>query len=155
LKLRRSIAIDAGLLVLLAAGKVSRDHIGKHKRLRAFAAEDYDTLVEIISGASRVVVTPNTLTEASNLAAQIAEPLRTKIRAVLRIIIEETEEFYVASISAAQRREYAWLGLTDAALLDVTDQDVTLLTTDSGLHRCAQINGRDSVNFNHIRDGYY
>ncbi|MCF6284740.1 MAG: hypothetical protein L3K26_06090 [Candidatus Hydrogenedentes bacterium] len=155
MKYPSSIAIDAGLLVLLVVGRVSPTQIGKHKRLRAFAIEDYDALLKVISRANRVVLTPNTLTEASNLATQTAEPLRSKIRHVLRYVIEDTEEIYVTSHSSVARKEYSWLGLTDSVLLEVVDQNVALLTADSGLHRQALLNGGESINFNHIRDLYY
>lgn len=129
--------------------------IGKHKNLRVFATEDYDVLLQLISHASRILVTPNTLTEASNLVSQIGDPDRARIREALRKIVDEAEEHYVPSRTAAARREFPWLGLTDAALLELSTQSVTILTVDSVLHRDALSLGLDSVNFNHIRDQYY
>ena len=141
--------------MLLAAGMVSRAHIGKHKNLRVFAEEDYDVLVQLVSKASRILVTPNTLTEASNLASQIGDPDRARIREALRRIVNEAEEHYVPSRAAAARQEFLWLGLTDAALLEIPADEVTILTVDSRLHREALANGRSSINFNHLRDQYY
>lgn len=153
--MKGAIVIDTGLLVLLAAGMVSRNLLGKHKKLRAFAEEDYDVLLQLISEASRILVTPNTLTEASNLASQIGDPDRSRIREALRRIVNEAEEHYVPSRAAAARKEFVWLGLTDAAFLELPDVDATLLTVDSRLYRDTLANGRLSVNFNHIRDEYY
>jgi len=117
--------------VLLAAGMVSRAHIGKHKNLRVFAEEDFDVLVQLISKATRILVTPNTLTEASNLASQIGDPDRGRIREALRRIVNETAEHYVPSRTAAARKEFLWLGLTDAAMLELPAAETTLLTVDS------------------------
>lgn len=63
------ILIDANLLVLYVVGRASRDYIEKRKRLSEYVAEDYDTLLEVMSRADEVVVTPHILAEASNLAA--------------------------------------------------------------------------------------
>ena len=49
--------IDANLLVLLAVGNEGRDFIAKHRRLD-------DILIGLLRQVSRVLVTPNTLTEA-------------------------------------------------------------------------------------------
>ncbi len=62
--------VDSNLLVLLIVGSVGKDLIEKHRRLRQFSVADYDTLADMISKVDRVFVTPNTLTEASNLLAQ-------------------------------------------------------------------------------------
>ena len=59
--------IDSNLLVLLTVGSVGRDLIAKHRRLREYTAEDYGILVDLLSRFDQVFVTPNTLTETSNL----------------------------------------------------------------------------------------
>lgn len=141
--------------MLLAAGLVSRTLIGKHKNLRAYDEQDYDVLIQLVSEYSQLVVTPNTLTETSNLVSQIGEPDRSRIREALRRIVNQAEEQYVASRAAVARKEFLWLGLTHAALLELPRDDTTLLTVDAGLHREALANGRDSINFNHLRDQYY
>ena len=69
--------IDANLFVLLVVGSVERDLIGKHRRLREYSVEDYNTLVILLEQVVQVFVTPNTLTETSNLLAQHAEPQRS------------------------------------------------------------------------------
>ena len=61
--------VDANLLVLLVVGNVDQDLIAKHGRLEEYTAEDYETLLDLLSQTrqSQIYVTPNTLTEASNL----------------------------------------------------------------------------------------
>ena len=77
--------IDANLLVLLVVGSAGRDYISKHRRLRRFSKEDYDLLLRLIrkaKGTRRVFVTPNTLTETSNLLGQhgsLSEVCSTKV----------------------------------------------------------------------------
>ena len=70
--------IDANLLVLFVVGKTDRQLIAKHRRLREFSVDDYDRLVGILRMVDQLVVTPNTLTETSNLLAQHTEPERSR-----------------------------------------------------------------------------
>jgi hypothetical protein len=145
------LLIDTNLLMLLVVGSTRRELIGRHKRVREFTLGDYDLLVQIISVAPHVLVTPNTLTETSNLLAQIEEPARGEIRAKFREIIEATEESYITSKTATTNSEYLRLGLTDAALLQLCP-GAELLTTDLQLYLAALDRGAKAVNFNHLRE---
>ena len=110
------IFVDANLLVLLVVGETDKKLIVKHRRLREFQEEDYERLVRLINQVDKVLVTPNTLTEASNLLAYHGEPERSRFFEVLRILIEEHEEIVVTSKTASRNKEFKRLGLTDAAL---------------------------------------
>lgn len=153
--MKGSLLIDTNLLVLFVVGTAAKEYIAKHKKLTAFTVEDYDRLVKIIARASEVLVTPNTLTETSNLAAYINEPARSKVLDVLRTVIASaSQERYVPSSVAAERKEFVRLGLADAALLEIAAKDVTLLTTDFDLYNTALKKGAQALNFNHLRDQY-
>ena len=144
--------IDANLLVLLVVGSVSRDLIPKHRRLREFGVEDYDLLLNVIDPVNRVYVTPNTLTETSNLLAQHGDPERSLFFDRLRFIIQESEEIVVASTAASQRSEYRRLGLTDSALLEVVTAETPLLTVDLDLYLAAlEKDPSAAVNFTHLQ----
>lgn len=144
--------IDANLLVLLVVGSVSRDLIPKHRRLRKFGEEDYDLLLNVIDPVNRVYVTPNTLTETSNLLAQHGDPERSRFFDRLRFIIQESEEIVVASTTASQRSEYRRLGLTDSALLEVVTAETPLLTVDLDLYLAAlEKDPSAAVNFTHLQ----
>lgn len=62
-----SYFVDSGLLTLLAVGNEDRGLIAKHRRLRGYAPEDYDTLAALVSrtASGKIFATPNTLTETS------------------------------------------------------------------------------------------
>ena len=144
--------IDANLLVLLVVGNESRDLIGRHKRLQEYTADDYDLLVEIAARADRLYVTPNVLTETSNLLGYHQEPQRSRLYEQLRWLIEESEEIVVRSAVAASNGAYPRLGLTDAALLEVATADTPLITTDVILYIAAAEKDPAAVlNFNHHR----
>lgn len=89
--------IDTSLLVLLVVGSAGKELIEKHRRLRDYSAEDYEILIKLLGRVERVYVTPNTITETSNLLAQHGEPERSRFFDRLRFIIHESEEIVVAS----------------------------------------------------------
>lgn len=153
--MKGGLLIDTNLLVLFVVGTAAKEYIAKHKKLTEFTVEDYDLLVKLIARASEVLVTPNTLTETSNLAAYIGEPARSKVMDVLRTVSIDSQERYVPSSAAARRSEFIRLGLADAALLEATAAEkVTLLTADFNLYHAALAKGSQALNFNHLRDRY-
>jgi len=100
----------------------------------------------------KVLVTPNTLTEASNLLDHHGEPERSRIFESLRIFIEEQEEIVVASRTASQRKEFIRLRLTDAVLLEVVSNSNPLITVDLKLYKAAIRNESESAhNFRHYQ----
>ena len=147
-----ALFIDANLIVLLVVGLVGRDLIARHKRTKTFAVEDYDRLSRAISRVGELRVTPNTLTEASNLLGQHGEPQRSRLLLKLRALIERSPETVVASEDAARRDEFPRLGLADAALLEIVSADAPLLTVDLDLYIAALASGEEAaINFNHWR----
>ncbi len=144
--------VDANLLVLLVVGGESRDLIAKHRRLKDFSARDYDLLRGLLNAQGRFLVTPNTLTEASNLLGQHGEPERSRLFRRFRSVIQEGEEVIVNSSLAASNSAFETLGLTDAALLESAAAATPLLTMDLGLCLAAwELNPNFAVNFSQLR----
>ena len=144
------IFIDAELLVLLVVGETDRNLIAKHRRLRKYHAEDYERLTRLVNAIDHVLVTPNTLTEASNLLGHHGEPERSRFFEVLRLLIEKSEEEVVASEIASRNSEFRRLGLTDAALLEVVSNSTPVITADQELYLAAsKMDGEAAFNFWH------
>ena len=137
------IVLDANLLLLLIVGMAGRDYISIHRRLRAYTAADFILLTQLLAAAPKIIVTPNTLTETSNLAGQIGEPARSRIYQMFRALVagDGVEEVYSASKLAVARTEFERLGLTDSCLLNVTTATYLLLTVDLDLYLAAQRRG--------------
>ena len=145
--------IDANLLLLLIVGSVGRDLISKHRRLRRFTVEDFDRLINLLDRVEQVFVTPNTLTETSNLLGQHADPERSRFFDRLKFIIQESKEIVVASTVASHNNAFKRLGLTDAVLLEVATAETPLVTVDLDLYLEALAKGQDTaVNFTHLQD---
>jgi hypothetical protein len=148
------VALDSNLLLLYLVGATSREHIGKHKRLRAYSMEDFDLLLEQLGNVSSIVLTPNTLTETSNLIDHIGAPAKHQIYETLRILLNSdgAVERYLPSVEVVRATELPRLGLTDSALLDVCSGGIPLLTADLALYLAALDRSAKAVNFNHLRD---
>ncbi len=145
--------IDTNLFVLLVVGSVGRKLIEKHRRLRKYSAEDYEILINLLGRVQRVYVTPNTLTETSNLLGQHAEPERSRFFERFHFIIQESEEVTVASVEASSNSAFNRLGLTDAALLEVVTPETPLVTVDLDLYLAANASGQEAaLNFTHLRN---
>lgn len=142
--------VDASLLTLLVVGSLEPGLITKHRRLQGYFIEDFEILVGLLKGIDKTFVTPNTLTEASNLLAQHGEPERSRLFEYLRLLIDRSEEIMVVSEEAPRNDHFLRLGLTDAALLEVAKPETPLLTVDVALYVEAQRNGA-AVNFTHLR----
>ena len=141
--------IDTNLLVLLVVGSVDRKLVDTHPRTPTFKPEDYDRLFGIINKLKRVFVTPNTLTETSNLLKQ---PRDKQAIDRLRSLIGESEERVVASATAAHNSEFARLGLTDTVLLEVISAKRPLITVDLELYRAAFSKGEEvAFNFTYFQ----
>ena len=139
--------LDANLLVPLVVGATDRNLIRKNRRTRRFTPADYDRLLHLVERV-RVFVTPNTLTEASNLL----QP-HERFAARLRTLIERSTEEVVGSAAAARNRDFPRLGLTDASLLEVVLPRRPLITVDLELYRAAFTGGEQrAYNSTHFQD---
>ena len=136
---------DANLLILLVAGSVDPRIIAKHRRLDAFTTADYDLLQVLLNEVAHVFVTPNTLTEASNLLRQHGEPERSLLMDRLAYLIEESDEVVVVSAQASANPLFTQLGLTNAVLLEAISPQTPLLTVDEDLYLAALVTGMDTA----------
>ena len=141
--------IDSNLLVLLAVGAVDRTLIGKRRRVREFTPDHYDRLI-VMAAAGPVSVTPNTLSEASNLLKDRDD---TRFQEALGAIVRDSAETTVPSERAVRDSAFPRLGLADAVLLEAISPDRPLLTTDKDLYDTAIRRAPEAAfNFWHEQD---
>ena len=143
------LILDANLLVLFVIGRTSPHLIGKHRRVRAFSADDYDLLTRVMGAARQIVVTPNTLTETSNLLGD----MHPAFSAELRNVMEQSKELIVASADASRIPLFRGLGLTDAVLWKLASAEMPVLTVDLDLFIAASTKDpHAAVNFRHLAE---
>ncbi len=137
--------VDTNLIILFVVGAVDTSIIARHKRLEGYTAADYQALLDLFNLADRVFVTPNTLTEASNLLRQHGEPERSSLMEGLRALIDGSEEVIVSSARASANPEFHRLGLTDSALLEAINEERPLITVDQDLYSAALAKGHNAA----------
>jgi hypothetical protein len=135
----------------LVVGTLDRRLISDHKRTRKFTPEDFDTLARFLAGYPRIIVTPNVLTETSNLLQQTHEATGQRLLAILRQMISIFSERLVASADAAAASHFLRLGLADSAILESPPADSVLLTDDLPLYLQAIRSGHTAFNFTHLQ----
>ena len=147
---RKGIFIDTNILLLYLIGSYDPNLISRFKRTVQFTTEDYDTLMLLLHPFERFITTPNVLTEVSNFSGHIGEPIRTLYFQTFAEKIAMMEEQYIASSEAAAREEFIKVGLTDAGIFKLPQDQYLILTDDFRLSHYLQKKGIDVINFNHV-----
>ena len=148
---KRKLLVDTNILLLYIVGSLSLDRIARHKRTDTFTVEDYWLLEGLLRKFSGIVVTPNILTEVSNLLGYTDKKTRESLLILLGSLVRIFEEHYVRSMEAVEAAEFSRLGLADSSILSCPT-DLTVLTDDLHLYLALQRRGVDVINFNHLRD---
>ncbi len=146
------VALDTNLLLLLVVGRASRSAIAEVKRLRAYSASDFDILTGQLGNSGGIVLTPNSVTETSNLLR--SGPRSRHHQAIansFKSLVALFGESYVARLQALERPECINLGVTDSVMLILASSGALLLTADLDLYLAASRKGLPAVNFNYLR----
>ena len=143
----RRLGIDSELLTLFVVGETDPRFIPSHRRLWGYTRTDYELLREIASAFDAIAATPHVLAETSNLISYVGEPMASTLRGKLAEIILYVQECAVPSRDAAERPEFTFVGLTDAAWLCAQSQVDRLIAVDGGLLACAMATGLEVIDF--------
>jgi hypothetical protein len=111
----------------------------------------YATLITFLTHFAHVATTPTILTEVSNLLGQVPETIRPLLYQIFATAMRTFREGYVASADIVDVPGFHTFGLTDTNILHEENSKYLVLTDDFRLSQYLQTNGRDVVNFNHIR----
>jgi hypothetical protein len=150
---KRKLLVDTNILLLYIVGSLGPDRISRHKRTDTFTVEDYYLLDRLLCQFGGIVVTPNILTEVSNLLGYTDDKTRLRLLALLGSLMPVLDEHYVQSREAVGTAEFFRLGLADASILACPSRDLTILTDDIHLYLALQKRGVEVINFNHLREG--
>lgn len=150
---RKGVVVDTNVFLLLLVGSLDKTLIPNFKRTDKYRAEDYDLLIALLRRFDAIITTQSILTEVSNLAF----PLNKKQPEVfegLRNLIRSLDERSKTSTMLSESDCFPRFGLTDASIADVAADGHLVLTDDFPLYMYLSTNGRDVVNFTHIRQEY-
>lgn len=129
--------------------------MGQHRRLEGYNHDMMDRLAGLVASAQRHVSIPNVLTEASNHLGSGRQQLVSDAANALAHYISNLAEICQQSKDVVAMREYASLGLADAALFSLAGRfvagGVTVVTQDFELYARLQRKGVDCINVFHWR----
>ena len=145
--------MDTNLLLLFFVGYYDRGLIERWPRTAGrFASVDYDTLLLLLEGFDKIVVTPHILTEVSNMLGYLAEPAKTECRVRLALVIRTLmEETRTPGTDLIELRAYLPFGIADASISDAATDTYLVLTDDFDLYGYLQNEGVGVLNFNQIK----
>ncbi len=112
---------------------------------------NFDLLLRIISNFSKVITTPQILTEVNSLTNQLGEPERSHALMILKEAINQFMEIYSPSQEIAKHTEFSRFGLTDCAISLTASNQYLVLTDDLKLTYHLNNQQIDTINFNHLR----
>ncbi|HQZ83046.1 MAG TPA: hypothetical protein PLR83_07480 [Pyrinomonadaceae bacterium] len=143
---KRGVFIDTNLLILYIVGSLDPKQIGRHKRTADYSFDDYDRLSKFVDDFDVRVVSPNVLTETSNLLGRNAS-----LREVLREFIMTAKDASRRSSLTASNPYFILCGLTDAGILEVSQNRYLVATDDGPLEGHLRNAGVDVVNLDDLR----
>lgn len=143
--------IDSNLLLLYFVCKYEPNLISSYKRTKIYTLQDYRLIDNIVSYFSKIVTTPNILTEVSNLSTQLPDSKRYDYFREFRNQVSLITESYVASSRACSNDYFSSIGLTDSAIVELAKNNYLVFTDDFRLVGLLRKTGVDAVNINHLR----
>ena len=146
---QRGVVLDTNLLLLLWAGRWNPKAVSQLKCTSQFDEDDYWRLEDFLCKFRTVVVTPNILTEGSNLIRQ--SKFRRDLTSMLVEQIPLLEERPLRSVEIVQTATFIPLGLTDAGIMSLARERWLVLTEDFDLIWRLNSEELPVVNFNYLR----
>jgi len=150
----RGALIDTNLLLMYFIGLYDVQAMLNFKRTSAYTEQDVPLMKKLMSFFKKIVTTPNVLTEVSNLAGQLGDPLRTQFFSSLKGNVEMLEEEYCPSANASAHPYFATCGLTDSAVMEIARKRYLVITDDFRLAGLMSKQGMDVLNFNRVRTAF-
>ena len=143
--------VDANLLLVYFVGSYDLTQITKFKRTRAYTEEDFHSLASIITFFSKVVTTPNVLTEVNSLSNQLPEAIKPSYYSEFAKCVDTLEEHFIDSRQITRSTHFAKFGLTDSGIVELVKGKYLVITDDLRFASYCQNTGVDVINFNNIR----
>lgn len=147
----RGILVDTNLLLVYFVGRFDSSQIPRFKRTRTYSLEDFNLVAAIVESFSKMVTTPNVLTEVNSFSNQLPEALKVAYYAEFANQITKLEEHFVKSSAASSSPHFAKFGLTDSGIIELVKDQYLVMTDDLKLAYYCQQLGVAAINFNNIR----
>lgn len=146
---KKLITLDCNVLLLLIIGSVDKKHINRFKRTSMFDESHYDLLTKLISN-SQILLTPNVVTEASNLLESYTFDKQKIGLQFLKKICQNIPESYEQSIKLVDLDVFNDYGLSDSSVFNLCKVGAIAITVDLNLYISLVSSNLQAVNFNHL-----
>lgn len=146
----KSLLLDTNVLLLFLVGTTAPGKVGG-KRLEAFDLDDLRRVQQFYKKSTYHITLPNILTETSNLIGSGKQELVANGAMLLATFCSVVDEVYVPSKSVVLLPQYEKLGLTDAAILKLSERKIKILTVDHELAGRIVRAGGDAINLMHLK----
>lgn len=147
------VLLDSNLLTIFLVAQLGAGEIERNKKTRNFTSEDAQILQAILEQFEAVITTPHILAEVTNLLDWVTGEKRLLLFNLLANFIQQVDEKYLSAKHITFSPAFIKLGLTDACLFELIQQEKTvLLTADLALYGFAVGYHLPAINFNHLRN---
>jgi len=149
----KQVLLDANLLTVLIVSQLGAGEIELHKKTSQFTTEDGVLLMQLLKRFKKTITTPQVITETANLLDWMQGKKREVAFGLLRTFVHQVDEYCLSSKSVSDSIAFLKLGLTDAALYELTrSKQLVLLTVDLDLYGFVVGHKLEAINFNHFRN---
>ena len=150
----KGLLIDTNLLLVYFVGKYDVNLISKFKRTLTFTIDDFNKLQRIFIFFSKIVSTPNILTEVNSLSNQLPENVKLNYYLKMKEQIVKLDERFTESKRICELTHFPKFGLTDTGIIELVKDEYLVLTDDFRLANYLEKMKMDVINFNHLRSGF-
>jgi hypothetical protein len=141
------LIVDTNLLIVLVVAMCGPEYVGRAKRTERYTKEDAALLGSIVSRYDGVLVTPQILTEVSNLSGQITGKLFWQVRDALELLVPQWAEHAESSADLVGDSTFRKFGVTDAAIRRASGRASAVLSDDLPLCDALGRQGITVINF--------
>ncbi len=153
---KKEIIIDTAPLVLLLVGLFNPKKIGVLKPTHEYSIKDYELLKKFLANFKSLIITPQILTEVSNmLKNKCSSEFRNIFKKNLQTLIK-SHELYIEKNDILKHTEFKNIGLTDVSVILCYERwDRLILTKDFDFVGICRKRGIPIIHFDELRGMYW
>lgn len=144
------LLVDTSIFLLTLIGATDIALIARHRATRKYDKAGFETAAKVISRLSRILVTPNIVTEVDNLSRQTGSRDLSLLVQNLSRIMPQAAEVYLESARLAAAETYDPLGLTDTGIIEMAERNVVVFTDDLPLTVALERRRLKVINLNRL-----
>ncbi len=152
--IRNGIILDTNLLILYLIGNYDPNFITRFRKTSNYTIDDFLILKDIVKESSKIIVTPNILTELSNhtFDGSFSGSGFDEYYKEVIDFLNNAEEKLVEKDVIKDYEKLKYFGFADISILDTSMKlECSLLTDDSALYGLTNSLSISTLNINHLR----